>query len=53
MFNMKGEVVGIKFQDYNFQTLIKKKLSSYSKGDKITMTILRNGKIGVVKFLKQ
>jgi len=43
---------GIDFSQPNFQNLIKKKLEAYNKNDKIPLTILRNGKIGVVEFKK-
>ena len=47
------EVAGIKFEDKNSRSLIKKKLEEYDSGDLIPIVILRNGQIGEAKFQKQ
>ena len=43
---------GIKFQGYNSQPLIEKKLEKYKSGDTVQMTILRHGKILTTEFIK-
>ncbi|WP_103072180.1 S1C family serine protease [Aquimarina sediminis] len=47
------EIAGIKFENDDSGTLIKEKLKKYKKGDKISITILRGGKIGTISFDKQ
>ncbi|NAS11483.1 S1C family serine protease [Poritiphilus flavus] len=47
------EVAGIKFEDKNSRSLIKSKISEYSKGESIPIVILRNGQIGLSQFQKQ
>jgi len=47
------DFAGVKFQGYNFQTLIEKKLEKYKSGDKIQMTILRQGKVLTAEFKKE
>lgn len=47
------DFAGFGFSTPNFRSLILEKLEVYKKGDKIPMTILRNGKIGVIEFEKE
>ncbi len=47
------DFAGIKFENYNFQALIMKKMEAAAKGDKIPITILRNGKIEVAELIMQ
>jgi serine protease Do len=47
------DFAGVKFQGYNIQTLIEKKLEKYKSGDKIQMTILRQGKVLTAEFKKE
>ncbi len=46
------EMAGIKVTDVNSLFKIRQKISTYSTGDEITMTIMRNGKIGQGAFTK-
>lgn len=47
------EIGGITIKDNNSMFQVRNKLMSYNKGELITMTILRNGKIGTAEFAKQ
>ena len=47
------DFVNVNFSQPNFQHLIKKKLETYKKGDNLSMTILRQGKIINIEFIKQ
>ena len=47
------DVVGVNFDQPNFQSLIKKKMESYKKGDNISITILRQGKIITIQYHKE
>lgn len=47
------DFAGIKIEDINFQTLAKKKMETYHKGDKIPIRFLRNGKVKVIEFIKK
>ncbi len=46
------ELGGIKVTDVNSMFRIREKVSSYNSGDKISMTIMRNGKVGQGTFTK-
>ena len=46
------ELAGITIKDINSIFQIRKLISEAQKGDIITMTILRNGKIGTAEFVK-
>ncbi len=46
------EMAGIKVTDVNSLFKIRQKISTYNTGDEITMTIMRNGKIGQGSFTK-
>jgi serine protease Do len=43
---------GIDFSSFDFRSLIKKKLGEYHKGDKIPMSVLRNGEIIILELEK-
>ncbi|MFC5048492.1 S1C family serine protease [Aquimarina hainanensis] len=47
------QIAGIPFTDDNSGYLIKKKLKEFKKGEKISISILRHGKIGTAEFYKQ
>jgi len=47
------EIAGVKIKDNNSLFEIRKKFLDIKKGEPISISILRNGKIGVVKFSKQ
>lgn len=47
------DFAGIKFEDTNFQNLIKQKLEEHIQGDIIKISILRNGKIDIIEFTKE
>ena len=47
------EIGGITVKNNNSMFQIRNKLMEYSKGELITMTILRNGKLGKAEFAKQ
>lgn len=47
------DFAGISFDTLNFRDLMKKKLDNIAKGDIIPITILRNGKIIVIKLAKE
>ncbi|MFS4416439.1 S1C family serine protease [Maribacter sp. 2307ULW6-5] len=47
------DFAGVKFQGNDFQELIREKYDAYNKGDKIPITVLRNGKIGTIVFKKE
>ncbi len=47
------EIGGITIKDNNSLFQIRKELTVYKKGELITMTILRNGKVGTAEFAKQ
>jgi serine protease Do len=47
------ELGGITIVDNNSMFQIRDRLNAYQKGETITMTILRNGKIGTAEFVKQ
>lgn len=47
------DVVGVNFSEPNFYSLIKKKMEAYKKGDSISMTILRQGKIITIQYNKE
>jgi len=47
------DFVGINFSQPNFQNLIKEKMETYQKGDYLSMSILRQGKIISVEFIKE
>ncbi len=46
------ELGGITIKDINSIFQIRKKIAEAQKGDVITMTILRNGKIGTAEFIR-
>lgn len=46
------EFAGISIAQANFRDLITKKLDTYNKGATVTVTILRDGKIKIMEFLK-
>ncbi|WP_366143736.1 trypsin-like serine protease [Algibacter sp.] len=47
------DFAGISFDTLNFQSLIQEKLENFDTGDKIPITILRQGKIGIIEFKKE
>nr|WP_321230200.1 trypsin-like peptidase domain-containing protein [uncultured Psychroserpens sp.] len=47
------DFVNVNFSQPNFQNLIKKKLETHKKGDNLSMTILRQGKIISIDFIKE
>ncbi len=47
------EIAGVKIKDNNSLFEIRKKFLDIKKGEPISISILRNGKIGVTKFSKQ
>ncbi|MDY8135962.1 S1C family serine protease [Aquimarina sp. 2201CG5-10] len=47
------EIAGIKFENEKSIFLIREKITSFQKGDSISITVLRDGKIGSLKFPKQ
>lgn len=46
-------IAGIKIEDIDFPDLVKQKIDTYKKGEKIPITFLRNGKIEVIEFIKE
>ena len=46
-------IAGVEIVDIDFQDLVKQKVESYTKGEKIPLTYLRNGKIEIIEFNKQ
>lgn len=46
-------IAGIEIEDINFSELVKEKVKSYKKGEKIPLQFLRNGKIQVLHFVKE
>lgn len=47
------DVVGVHFDQPNFQSLIKKKMKTYKKGDSMAITLLRQGKIMTIQYYKE
>lgn len=47
------DFAGVNFSQPNYQNLIKKKLETHKKGDYLSITILRQGKVIGIEFLKE
>ncbi|REE07693.1 serine protease Do [Winogradskyella pacifica] len=45
--------IDVNFSQSNFKNLIKTKMDTYKKGDNLSMTILRHGKIISLEFIKE
>lgn len=47
------DFAGIGFDKLNFRSLINNKLDGFTQGDKVPITILRHGEVGIIEFRKE